>query len=92
MTDRTSPSRSAAEQPTKPEQDPSQPERSSYRAICVAIVAGGLAFSVSLNPKADPFGYYPPKGALSDYSADVNSAGRVSPAIRSSSLGQMPSG
>ena len=74
MPDQTSPSRSWMAQPKRVRQR-GGPERFANRAVGAAIVAGGLAFSVSLYPLPgesqllDPF---PPKHELSEVPKSVD--------------------
>jgi hypothetical protein len=69
MPDQTSPSRSLMTQPEMGRR-PGEPERSASRAVGAAIVAGGLAFSVSLYPlpgKSQLLELFPPKHELSEF-------------------------
>jgi hypothetical protein len=69
MPDQTSPSRSLMTQPEMGRRR-GEPERSASRAVGAAIVAGGLAFSVSLYPlpgKSQLLELFPPKHELSEF-------------------------
>ena len=69
MPDQTSPSRSLMTQPEMGRRR-GEPERSASRAVGAAIVAGGLAFSVSLYPlpvESQLLELFPPKHELSEF-------------------------
>jgi hypothetical protein len=94
MPDQTNPSQSSTRQ-TKLGGRHIRSDRSAHRAIGAAIVAGGLAFSVSLYPLPDQsqlLELYPPKGALSDFPKliDVKSANHKLAAITADGLSDFP--